>query len=755
MSVARLEKIIIWLILAVVAITPIIYFKQSVFPYTLPKTAFFQGMVEIIFLLWLVLLFADRSYRPRRTPFLRTLGIFLGVLLLSGFLGADAWRSFWSIEERLVGVFVFLHMGALALVVSSLGRRLPWRTVSYVSVSTAALASALAFLQLRLPNFLLEADVAGRPGSTFGNPSFFAGYLLFNIFLGLYLAGKRSEAGHGWRDAGILWALGTAILNSAALFAAQTRADILGLGLGLFLLLLFFSYRPPQIAAPWLRHRGTYLALLFVVLVSAAGFWATRSADIWSKVPGLNRFRNLEISANDETVLPRVLALRAAWTGFKERPVLGWGWDNFNLAFNKYYNPEALRASYQETRFDKPHNFILEYMVAGGIILLLAFLALVVVFIWQAWRIKDALWAQMATAAFAAYLVHNLFIFDTLGPLLMLYLFFGYTDGAYREACQVAPSAGTVRGVRQSPLISVWLVAGSALLGMIFAYQLNVPTVLGGYYQFWGFKYFVRGQAQAAIQSFRKSVYDIWTPYSNGFGKDYATTAVNAFFYNPGLVSAEEVKDAISTMESISAAHPQDAFYHQLLVDMYNQAADLDLKNYTTAAEHHAQIALELSPNRQEILFSLAKTKSLEGDNKAAIEIAKRGMELEPLVPDGHFYYGLLAFVDGQNELGYREIKRAVELGRKWKSFYEPRVVANFFADAGHLEEAIELYKTSLTMRDEEETRIKLGIAYFYAGQTDLARKEIQTVMQKIDLTESPAWPSLSPILRELQLLPN
>ncbi|MFA5810077.1 MAG: hypothetical protein WC935_07055, partial [Thermoleophilia bacterium] len=168
--------------------------RQSVYPYTLPKTAFFQSVVEAIFFVWLGLIVLDKRYRPKRTPLLIAGGIFLFLLVLTAATGVDSWRSFWSTQERAFGVVALLHMGALALVASSLGSEIPWKRLWYASLSTSLVIVLAAFIQLKDKHFLLQETVAGdRPGSTFGNPTFLAGYLLFHVFVALYFLFKRRE----------------------------------------------------------------------------------------------------------------------------------------------------------------------------------------------------------------------------------------------------------------------------------------------------------------------------------------------------------------------------------------------------------------------------------------------------------------------------------------------------------------------------------------------------------------------------------
>jgi tetratricopeptide (TPR) repeat protein len=143
----------------------------------------------------------------------------------------------------------------------------------------------------------------------------------------------------------------------------------------------------------------------------------------------------------------------------------------------------------------------------------------------------------------------------------------------------------------------------------------------------------------------------------------------------------------------------------------------------------------------------------LEGDNEGALAQAKVALDLDPKVPDSHFYYGMLAFAVGKNDLGYEEVKTALALGRTWHNFYEPRVAADYFADADHLSEAIDLYRAALSLEPRDlETEIKLGAAYFLTGQNDLARQYLLEAASRFDFATSPQYPQYKPILDALQI---
>jgi len=740
MRQSSLVNIIKFLIFVVVIGTPLFYLKAGVYPYTLSKTLFFQAAVEILFFFWLLLIIYDKRYRPKRTPLTAGLIIFVLALLITSFFGADPSRSFWSTYERTFGVVAILHLAAFAFVLSSLSKELNWRKLFYTSLGTALFVTILALLQLKWHNLLLE-EPGGRPGATFGNPTFLAGYLLFNIFIGVYLLFSENKILRRIILTSVI------VVSIFGVFVAETRGDILGLGVALGILVLFFAFRPPEVGCGLFGKRLFYGTLFFIFIALGSVFWLTRSNIFWSKVPGLSRFR--DISLTSEGLQPRLIALRAGWRGFLERPFFGWGPENFNIVFNKYYDPRALELGYTETRFDKPHNFLIEDLTSGGLLLAFAHLVVLGLLIFEASRLKDKLLRSIVAAATAGYVVRSLFIFDTLGPALMLFIVIGFVDGKYRIQKEEDKEKFLSKPVPQININS-YLLAFVSLIAFVVAYQINVPTMQASYNQYFGFIDISHGRPNKAIENFHKAL-DSGGPYRWNFARDFAAVMAEAYFYNPDLIPKEEALRGIREMERVAAEHPLDAYNHYALVDMYNQVSDLDLEKFLEAAEREAAIALKLSPDRQEIYFSLAKTKTLRGDYTAAINILEKALELDEKVPDAHFYYGIVSFAANNAEVGYRELKTAITMGRPWKNFYEPRTVAHYFADSGHLDEAIELYKTALGMQpDDLETKIKLGAAYFFAGDYASAKKYLEEAGKKFDFKKSPSYGELKLILDKL-----
>ncbi len=745
MSSRTLFRIVQGLLYLLIAGTPLFYLSRTVYPYGLSKTFFFQAVVELLFVAWVLLAWREPRFRPRSTPLIIALSLFAGILLLTVFTGVDPWRSFWSTQERAVGVFTLLHIIALVFVLRSVVRELRVERLLYVSLGASLLVSLLGFLQLFVPRLLLPNEgIQFRPGSTFGNPSFLAGYLIFSIFLAGYLWYRRYRLRmerRGTTSSFAAWFLSVCFLaDGIVLFLTGTRGALLGAAAGAFLFLGLLAWSTSQ------QTRRVVLVVLGSFVLFGLFFWGTRGNLLWKEVPGLGRFQGLSLQS--DALAPRLIALEAGWKGFKERPLVGWGWENFNVIFNKFYDPRALEANYQETRFDKPHNFILEYMDAGGLPLVLAYIAVFAAFYWEASRIRDRLWGNLAIAAAGAYVVQNLFLFETIGPLLLWAVYMGLVDAAYAEEKEGKVSGS--KSVLPSSRVSLGAALAAFLPAAFFVYFINIQSVIASSYQFWGFNYFLNNRPEEAIKSFMQGI-SLWGPYRWNMERDYAIAVAQAYFYNPDKVSAEEAKQAVRAMEASVRAHPLDAYGHYALVDIYNQVSNIDPSRYLPAAEKEAATALVLSPNRQEVYFSLAKTKSLEGDNPAALKLLQKALALDPQVPDAHFYYGLIAYALGDNDTGYRELQKSLALGRSWKNYNEARVAGNFFADSGYLEEAITAYSAALALNPFDlEARTKLGVAKYIKGDMAGARENLLEVSRYFDFRTSPSFASLKPILNAL-----
>ena len=300
-----------WVIFGGLFTIPFIPFLVSsslFFPFITTKAFVWRVIVEVIFAFWLILMLKEPEYRPKRSPILYAVLSFILIIGIADLLGDSPLKSFWSNFERMEGFISFLHLGAFFLVVGSVFKEEHWKNWWNTSLIASFLMALHALTQ------------SGRVEGTFGNPIYLSVYMLFHVFIALFYLMREKEA--GWRYFyGVLIVFETFILYRTA-----TRGAILGI-LGGFVILALLNIRKRA-------SQGLLLGLLLLV----GGFFLVRDTNFVKTSPVLSRFSSL--SFEEIKTQGRYFVWPIAMKGFKEKPILGWGQENFHEVFQKHYVPE-------------------------------------------------------------------------------------------------------------------------------------------------------------------------------------------------------------------------------------------------------------------------------------------------------------------------------------------------------------------------------------------------------------------------------
>ncbi|MEY4731671.1 MAG: hypothetical protein RL681_617 [Candidatus Parcubacteria bacterium] len=732
--------------------TPLLFAQSFIFPFVVIKTHVFQALLGVIAALYGAWLLVDRSSsKPRWTPLRIAVLAWFCAALLSSVFSLDITRSLWSTPERGLGLVAALHFMLFAVVLSEMRDHLSLRTYVSVSLAVSAIAALFAFVHIADPTLFLEPSggptgFAGRPGSFLGNPTYLASYLLPHIFLAVWLAVRSWNEKR--RGISILY-LGVIVLNTVVIFLTQTRGALLGLALGSLMLglVLVFRYRSVRLARnARITVRAVGVVFLGLVLVAGAVFWFTRASAFWQSVPGLRRLAVLNLSSKD--IQPRLIAIRISLEAFRERPVLGFGFENFKYAFDRSYDPKLLEYGYSETYFDKPHNVFLEHLVDGGIIGLVAYCAMFVVLGYVVLRRKDhEFMAPAILGAVAAHLGNDAFVFDTFGSWVAIFLVMGVVDAAWlsdRDTRLPSPvQASQASSVRTRRWFLCAGLGGAALLWTAW----NGGVLYANNREYWVLNYFLNRLPERAIESYHAALRVPLNPFRSDVQRDFSSS-VSQLFQQRVIIPNETAvaEEAMASMEAVVQARPYDYFQRVSYID---SAATLFPNDPVIMArsEQYLAEALQLSPNRQQIRFVEAKLRLVQGRIDEALAAMRKAIDLDPEIAESHFDYALMAFEAGKIQEGFAELETAERLGRVPRAGNEMRIVANQYADAGNYAKAISLYGAALGKNpDDLESRLKLGIVYFYAGDLLAARDQLTQVAHATNIREAPSFEFLKPI---------
>jgi len=423
-------------------LTPFVKDMHFYFPFVGPKGIYFMAVAEAAFFAWIVLAWRWKQYRPNfKNPAIIVILLFLAISFIAAIFGADFSASFWSKFERMGGVLMFLHLGAFAIAAASVFEANDWRRLFAASVGLSAIIAVQA---------LFDQSAQSRGGGFIGNDSFWATYVLFNIFIALYLflsstaaAQKKMKIFSGavfltmafclffegtkiWRDftGGNFnvsdgdWIF--SMINSGA------RAAKISFLAGMALLGVLWLATCQKIAV---RIFG--IAVLCMSVLAGIGliFLATN--------PGNVVYEKMTDKFSEGTIHGRVVVWEIAWKGFLERPLLGWGPENFNLVFSRHYNPcFGTPECSGETWFDRAHNIVFDTLVEVGAIGLLGYLLIFVAsfyILWKGYCAKTIGFAEAGTftALFCAYFLQNLTVFDMVVSYVMWFMCLGFIAWVY------------------------------------------------------------------------------------------------------------------------------------------------------------------------------------------------------------------------------------------------------------------------------------------------------------------------------------
>jgi len=621
----NLEKVLRAIVLTGVFSLPLIVFIVSgstFFPYIVGKNIAFRSIIEIMFGAWILLALLNAAYRPRWTALLLSILAFVAVVTVADLFGENPFKSIWSNFERMDGLVTLIHLLMYTIAAGAvMNTERLWLWLWRTSLVVSTFVSMHAIGQLLLTE-------KGRLDSTLGNPIYLAVYALFHIFIALVLLARRNIE----RTEQVLIGL-TIPLLFVVLFFTATRGATLGVIGGLLLsvlgIALFFNDNK--------KGRTIAAALTLIFILGIGSFWFARDTSFVQGSPVLQRFASLSLS--EGTVYARTLIWGVAWEGVKERPLLGWGQENFNFVFNKYYDP---RMYAQEPWFDRAHNVIFDWLIAAGVLGLLAYISIFLATIWTVYKTTafTAIQKWLVVGLLAGYSFNNLTVFDNVISYLLFFTVLAWiyssADDVWRfrqkkekEPRVLPQTIGTSVGVPVlivAVAITVWFVnirpwqSATTLLNALAGVQIAHLEARQG-----------ESVGESALEKIDEAFELFEKAYAyNTYGTqeiseqwgESARRVANATWI-PAEKKNEWYTAAINTLEKQQEKVPNDARY-----PFFIGSTHYSFGNFAEATENFKR-ALELSPDRQRILALLVASTASAGDFKSALEYAKVSFEAE------------------------------------------------------------------------------------------------------------------------------
>lgn len=659
-------------------LTPFIFIRDYFFPFVVPKTIFFRIIIDVIFIAYILLVISNRKYLPKFNALTISITIFMGILILTSITGVNFNRSFWSTFERMTGLLTFFHLFAFFIVLTSVFKeRKYWDRILTVSILIGIIVCSYTWL---------STEAATRRGGTLGNTSFLAAYLLFNIFFAIILLFTKK----GWWK--FFYGIALTILLLGLFVSEEPCQGAIGaffggifvLAIGLFLYYLFY----------FKKEIFKKLAFLIIVLLILGGIGILQTNFVKEKIVGFWQSGSMQ---------SRLVVWEMGFNGWQEEFLLGWGPENFNIPFAKYFNPELPLT--RNIWYDRVHNIVLDTAVSSGILGLISYLAIFGVAIFGLIRVcpkvverKNIIFPLGMISLLLVYFAQNIWVFDMISSYMIFFLTLAFINFLISPQKQEIQTAS-----KEKALSSYSFIGALLIIATIFTlYFGNIQPARAS-------RFTVRGLSfplEQAIPFFQKalktsSITRIETPEQLSLRiVNFARKPdQNQQLLRDGLkLAEEELKKSIKQ-------NPQDFRLQLFLGKYYNNLYQLTSdKEKLDLADEWLNKSKELSPENQQVYWSLSQTRLFQGKQEEAIEFLQKAVDLEPRLPQSHWYLSSAYRIAREYELSLKEIKEAEKLGYDWKT------------KVADLKEVIEIYKA---LGDNANLVILLEIGVELAPKND------------------------------------
>ncbi len=694
-------------------------------PAHLYRVVYFDVLVEVMFLVYVWLLINGKIKLPKISLIGASFLVFIVVSALATIFSVEPAKSFWGAADRSLtgGLFMYLHYFLLLIVLIGVfdRKKEDYLKLFKITILIGVLMSAWGFYQ----------TYTGLPriNSLMGNPTYLSNFLIFSIFLSAYLFFVSGKARIRF------FYLGTIPVFLAGIYLALSRGPILGLLASIVLVtvasgLIFFKK----------NHKKTLKIIVpSVILILAMVYLLIPMID---DSVLLGRFKT---SLTDASATTRMANWDTAFKAIADKPILGWGQENFDIVFYKYADSSKfLSDNLNLTWFDRAHNNILDIGVTEGVLgigayLLIWFAVFVVLFhLFELGHKKEAIIFSMFLIA---YFVGNLLFFDSLVtflPFIFVLAFLSDFSGEIKFG-MIEKAGERMKAFKKYSLKdniqALWvLVVIIGIAGVV----VNVQIARASYYY-----YNIKFEKYQDFNSYIESYEKVLSIRPSVFRED-ATYSISRIVVNSKINDSElssKIKPIIQELKDLSTEHPLD-------IKPYYYGAKINLLDFELSADDDALIraqdlleqAIKISPTRQVFYMDLARVKMNQGDFERAVIEMEKARDLNQDYSRPYFYLTVLYLLNNQGPSAEEAFAKAGEREITYDKVDSNNLlyIADYFISKGENDQAMIILEEILRLDEQNvSARKKAAVLYAEMGDKEKARKYAM-IIWNIDVSLRP-----------------
>ncbi len=612
------EKLAGVLFLAAVFISPLIFFTDRTRnPYLIQERIYQILLAAAVFLIT-VKVYKRKEIRLPITFLDKPLLLFAGLAVLSVIISFFKFPDFKDAISAFAGRRILMLIFTCLIpfyAAAALWEKKDFREkMRYAVIAAGSIASFYALMQFLNLDFIWPQTVdpyGQRSVSTLGNPNFLSSYLMVVVF---WLLMDILEKKKLKRSFILLF------LNLTGLGITMTRSTFVGFGAGILILVFVMARKKGELAE---RIKKQIAAVAVLTILTGTVFFF--SSDQFS-----SRIKSLvSIERMGAAYTQRMLIWESSLRMFKDSPVTGKGWGNFEIFYPFYQGEIVDRQVYRphRTHANNSHNFILELLTQTGIAGTGLFFLFIIVFFKGGYNIfksggKNQIKVMVLTITAAAFLIDNLLNVSLYFPMpaMLFWLNAGMLAGAGREKA-LFPQRKINTG-----RFSFLVPAASLIFGALVV-RHNWRYYRASVYFYNGFKYSRQGRLEEAERELLRcyETYPLIVDNNYELGNVYAR-----------MQTSEALENAVwAYKEAINANPGYDEIYYNLGV-MYMRM------NEEERALDSLMEAARINPISRDIWRVMGDIKAEKEENDKAAEYYRKAIELG--TPDGGLYnnYGFI-----------------------------------------------------------------------------------------------------------------
>ena len=726
------------------AFVPLIIFSDYISPFHFGKVVIFRSLVQLMLVFYLLLIWKERAYLPKFNAVIWSFLAFALAFSITTFTSIIPYASTWGSLERMGGVVTFWHYFLFFIMLVSVFRtERDWLNLFNLSVAIGILSAFYGFGQRTDIEFFVGSGGRSRIFGTIGNPALFAGYQIVNLFLAATLIFRPRIDKH------LRYFYGSAVLiNGLAVMMTAVRGSILAVGVGFLVFALLYTsvYRSK-------KAKKVLLGLIGLVFVFVIAAMLLRETSIVQNSGYLKRITNFNLT--DYTVQTRFWAWEAGLKGWSETAktmIFGWGPENFNIPFSKYFNPKFFRGPGSETLFDRAHNMFVEITVTMGLLGLLSYLSIFAMSLRVLWkklivRGDEAIYGIGLISLLIAYAIHNSFIFDTSANFLVFFTVLGFIY--YLGLPKGLEMKHTPVRINQGLFSMVGL--GLMIVAIVVVYKMNVLPAKANYTTT---RAIIAGWANdfpGAIAKYNEAVgYNVPGKYEirHRFAQ-YVLEKTNSGKLTPEYKDA--INKALAEVQKNIDENPVD--YLPLLY-----AARLNIilgkddprSEYNDKSLEYSLRALDIAPTFVRTYYEIGQVYLNKKDLDKAAEYFKKATELNPEVGLSAWYWGVVEVERGNTSLGLEILENLLKSGKYTPSEGDVSRLIGIYLSKGDFLKVVWGYEILVKNAPANpQYRASLAVAYARLGKIDEAIAEAKKAAELDPKFESEARSFVQSLGRE------